>query len=341
MRRRIRFLFLLFGILFGAGSSAAIDFSLKVYSGWSWIDGGDLNASISGWRHYYQDRHQLNDRFTFSYDLAEMHGADEAGGEVIIRFTPRWSVGLGAAFLRQRRTGKISTTLITGEYSPLSPSQWIQTYLIEESSQFPLFIRETIPITLTLGYSVPLGETYELNLGIGAGVYLSSLSYEEEYSYRLEYTEDRHAGDSLVRYADWYDTSGRYTENTTSKAVGLHGKLGLDVRLTSFLFLSIEVLGRWVAAKNWEGNKSDAYEWWHTWGLWGSYSDSGKEEESYDGKLWRVDVRSDQTGNTYPRLVFSAEEPVSSSYTNVRPANINLSGFSIRVGLGLRFGRSK
>ncbi len=341
MRGRTWIASLLVGILFSGNSSAAIDFSFKLHSGRSWIDGGDLNAGISGWRRYYQDRHRLTDDFTFSYDLPEMHGAAEAGGEIIFRFTPRWSARLGAGFLRQKRIGEISTTLITGEYNPISPSEWIQTYLTEDSSKFPVFVRETIPITLTLGYSIPLGEIYELDLGIGAGVYLSSLSYEEDYTYTFNYTEDRHSGDSLVRYADWYNTRGRYTEKTTNKALGLHGKLGLDVRLTSSLFLSLELLGRWVRARNWEGNKSDAYEWNHTWGLWGSYSDSGEEKESYNGKLWRVDVRSDQTGSTYPRLVLSAEEPVSSFYTRVSLANINLSGFSIRVGLGLRFGRSK
>ena len=42
----------------------------------------------------------------------------------------------------------------------------------------------------------------------------------------------------------------------------------------------------------------------------------------------------------FPLFVFSADEPAGGNYVNVRQPVIDLSGFSLRAGLVLRFGTS-
>jgi len=50
-----------------------------------------------------------------------------------------------------------------------------------------------------------------------------------------------------------------------------------------------------------------------------------------------VEFKSDETGKSYPRFVFSEEKPLFFSYTEIKPAKINLNGFSLRIGIKISF----
>lgn len=319
-------------------NASAIEFSLKINGGWGWTDGGDLNKSISGWRQYYEDRQSPS--FSSIYSVREMHCTYEVGAEVMVKISSRWSIGLGTSFLPFSQNGEISTKYAAQQNYTISPSQWGTVSVEETTSQSPSYEIEAVPITLSAYYLLPLGEKYDLCLGGGGGLYLSRYRYKEEYSYRFNYTDDQYSANSSVQYVDRYSTAGEYSETAETQAFGLHAAAALDVRISPSFFITLEVLGRWVNLDGWEGEKADSYDWTHIWGLGGGYSDKGTEEESYDGRLWRVDVRSGQTGKSYPRLVFSQEEPVSVDYAAVKPANINLSGISARIGFKFKFGKS-
>jgi hypothetical protein len=319
-------------------NAAALEFSLKINQGWAWMSGGDLNESISGWRQYYQDRQSSS--FSSNYGLAEMHSTYEVGAEVAVSLSSRWSIGLGASVLSYGQKGEVSAKLATQENYILSPTRWGTVSLEEITSQQPENEFLTVPIILSVYYLLPLGEDYSLYLGGGGGLYLSRYRHKEAYSYSFNYTDNQFSANSSVLYVDKYASVGEYTETAKTQDFGLHAVAALGIRISSSFSIAFEVLGRWVNLDGWEGEKTDSYNWTHTWGLSGVYSENGKTEESYDGGLWRVDARSDQTGKTYPRLVFSGEKPVSADYTAVKPANISLSGFSARVGLKFRFGKS-
>lgn len=319
-------------------NAAAVEFSLKVNGGGGWTNGGDVNKIISGWRQFYEDRQ--SPAFSSSYNVGEIHGTYEVGAEIIVDIFPRWSIGLGTSFLFFNRNGEISTRLATQENYTLSPSQWGSLSIEETTSQSPSYELEAIPITASAYYRLPLGEKYDLCLGGGGGLYVSRYRYKEEYSYRFDYTDDQYSANSSVQYVDRYSSAGEYSEAAKAQGLGLHAVAALDLRINPSFFITFEVLGRWVNLDGWEGKKSDSYDWSHVWGLEGAYSERGRVDESYDGNLWRVDVRSDQTGKSYPRLVFAEEEPVSADYAAVKPANINLSGISARIGFKLKFGKS-
>jgi hypothetical protein len=316
----------------------AFEFSLKVNQGWAWMSGGDLNKSISGWRQYYEDRQSSS--FSSNYTLGELHSTFEVGAEVEVSLSSRWSIGLGATFLSFGQKGEVSTKLASQENYTLSPTRQGTISLEELTSQQPENEVLTVPVTLSIYYLLPLGGDYSIYLGGGGGLYLSRYRHKEAYTYSFNYTDTQLSADSSVLYVDKYASTGEYTETARTQDFGLHGVAGLDIRLSSSFSIAVEILGRWVNLEGWEGEKTDSYNWSHTWGVSGVYSENGQTEESYDGKIWRAEARSDQTGKTYPRLVFSGEKPVSADYTAVRPANISLSGFSARIGLRLRFGKS-
>jgi hypothetical protein len=270
-----------------------------------------------------------------------MHGAYEAGAEAAVRLSSRWGIGLGISYLPFSRSGEVSTDLFTQENYTHPPNQWGTISVEEKTARSPIYEVETVPITLSVYYLLPLGEKYQLYLGGGGGLYLGQYRYSEKYSYRFDYTDDQYSANSSVQYVDQYSSSGEFSEKAKTQAFGVHAAAALDIQISPSFLVSFEVLGRWANLDGWQGKKADAYDWTHTWGLWGAYSDKGSEDESYNGKLWRVDVRVDQTGKSYPRLVFSEEEPVSADYAAVRPAHINLNGLSVRIGFKFRFGKSR
>jgi len=329
---------LIFCACFLVLNAAAVEFSLKINAGPAWMNGGDLNKSISGWRQYYEDRQ--SPIFSSSYRMNEIHGAYEVGAEVMVKLSSRWSIGLGIGFLPRSQNGEISTKLASRENYTLSATQSGTVSREETTSQLPSYEVKAVPITLSAYYLLPVGEKYRLYLGGGGGLYSSRYRYHEEYSYRFNYTDDQHSAGSSVQYVDRYSSTGEYRETAKTQTFGFHGSAALDIKIRPSFFITFEVLERWVNFKGWEGEKTDSYDWTHTWGLWGAYSDQGETDESYSGKLWRVDVHSDQTGKSYPRLVFSEEEPVSADYAAAKPASISLTGFSARIGFKFKFGKS-
>jgi hypothetical protein len=319
-------------------NSAALEFSLKLKAGWVRMNGGDLNKSISGWERYYQDRQSSS--FSVSDTVREIHATYEAGLEALVRLRPRWSVGLGMTICAFSREGEISTNLTTQQDYTVSPSGSGTISLEEATSQSPLYELRVIPVTLSVYYLLPLGSKYSLCLGAGAGLYLGQYSYKEAYSYSFDYVDTHISGNKQVQYVDRSSSAGDYSETAAAQAFGFHASVALDVRLSPSLSLTVEVLGRRANIDGWSGDGTDSYDWNHSWGPWGAYSDSGHVDESNSGKLWRVDVPSSETGKLYPRVVFSDEEPVSAEYTETRPASISLNGLSLRAGIKLKFGRT-
>jgi hypothetical protein len=334
-----KILVLFLGVCWLSGQSAAFEFSLKASGGWAWVGGGDLNESIAGWKRYYQDRQSPS--FSASYGLKEMHGCLEGSAEAVAHLSSCWSASVAVGLIEQRRNGQIRTRLAVQQTDAIFPSGSATVDLEETTDQYPAFSLETIPVTLTITYSLRLGEKSWLDLGGGAGAYWSKLVYQEDYEYAFDYTEEKLTPGASIQYVDRFSSSGKYKEETKSRGFGLHGRVGLNLKLSASIFLTAELFGRWVEFKSWEGEKTDAYEWSQTWGLWGAFSERGEEEETVAGRLWRVDLHGSETGGSYPRLIFSDVQPSSSSYLSVKPARLNLSGVGLRIGIGLRLGKRK
>jgi hypothetical protein len=308
------------------------DLSFRVYGGLGYADGGDLSRSISGWRSYYQGRQ--GDGFSSSYELGDGHGIAEVGAEVVLALSRRWRLSLGLGYIHQKTSGEITTQTIRHEDIAISPSELWTLDFEQATEQRPIYTKWTIPVILNLDYSLELSAKWTLTLGGGGGIYPGRLEYEETYGIQSESVSEQKTGNGIVQLIDNLTTTGDYSEETKSTGFGLHGRLGLEFDLGSSTFLSFMVLGRWVNMKGWEGTRRDASEWQRTYGLWGSQSAEGTDERAEDGQYWTYDLKDEKTGKSYPVLIFRDAAPSPSS----RPASINLSGVSVQVGLGFRFG---
>lgn len=329
MKRKVLFFLLFF--FFSFLDIEASRLSFKIYGGRSWFDGGDLNKNIRGWNNYFNDRNE--NPYSFNYDVKELRDLWEGGAEVVYSLSSRFRVALGLEFLTGATEGEMLSSLNQEQDYYYSAEDFGTIFLEEQSFQQPKYKVQSIPLTLTLYYFLPLGPRASIFLGCGGGYYSGKITYKEDYEYNFDYKDEKNLSSSLLEFVDQYSSSGNYSEETTCKAYGFHARGGLELNIGRGLYLIIEVQGRWVDFSGWSGSKSDNYTWNHTWGYWGAFSDEGSSEESREGELWMVEFKSDQTKESYPRLVFSGEKPLSSFFSGARAAKINLSGFSFRVGI--------
>jgi len=332
---RGKVLVLLFCFFFGFLKAEASPISLKFYGGLGWLEGGDLNKSIRGWRNYSRDRNRAP--YSFDSKLRELHGFLEGGFEVQRSISERLSMGIGLGFLGKRRKSLVSWKLDKSEDYFHSPSDFGSISLEEEGNAQPEYWLQAVPVTLSIYYSFPLRKGIKLFLKGGVGYYFGRMTLTENYDYRFDYMDDKNLSGSVWRFVDRYESSGTYFEETTSRTFGLQGGGSIEIPVRGPLFLIFEALGRWADFREWKGKKRDAYAWNHSWGFWGAHSDRGEREETLDGKLWLVEFQSDETGNSYPRLIFSERKPLSSSYLEGKLARVNLNGLSLRAGLRLNF----
>lgn len=304
--------------------------TLKMCGGLSWINGGDFNKNIRGWRDYYKDRN--SSPYSFQHNVGDLLSLWESRAELIFNFSSRLSLGIGVEFLAKRISGEMSWNFSQNESYFNSPKSFGEISIEEESFQTPQYTIQSLPVIISFYYSFPLGKKWILSLEGGGGYYFGLLRYREEYQYSFDYVHENTSDCCVVTDVDQYTSSGEYSEESRSHSLGFHGGGSLEIRLASRFSLIVEVLGRWVNFKGWKGTRVDKYTWEHTWGLFGTNFDSGSNEETRDGKLWIVDFQSDETGNSYPRFIFSEEEPVSLVFRNMREGKINFNGLSLRIG---------
>jgi len=324
-------LFILAGLVFRTGASGH-QLSFRVYGGLGYSSGGDLNRSIAGWKSYYQGRQ--GGGFSSSYDLGEMHGAAELGAEAVLTLSRRWSLSLGVGYVRQSTSGEITTGTTRSEVVAVEPDELWTVDFERTTRQNPAYTRTAVPITLSLDYLLAGRGRWTLRLGAGGGFYPGRLTLQESYELTSETISDLETANGAIRFIDRLSTSGDYTEKTKNSAFGLHGRVGLEIELGASSFLTVSVLGRWVEMKGWKGNRHDVSSWDWTTGLWGANSTAGTDERTEEGQYWVSVLKDEKSGASYPVLVFRDSAPSSSS----RPANISLSGFSVRLGFGFRFG---
>lgn len=322
-------MFFCFHILFLNIEASQISF--RIYGGGSWADAGDLNKNIRGWSNYFKDRNQTP--YSFGYDVKEIQSLWEGGAEVAYSLSSRFFIALGIEFLKGGTKGEMTSRLNQEQDYFYSPADFGTIFIDERSIQYPEYRLQCIPITLTLYYSFPFGTRVNFFLGCGGGYYSGKMTYREDYQYDFDYRDEKNLSGSILEFVDQYSSSGTYTEKSTCKAFGFHTRGGLELKIRTNIHLIIEGHGRWVNFSEWKGSKKDSYTWDHTWGYWGSSSDQGSFEEVEEGKLWLAEFKSDETGKSYPRFVFSKNKPVASSYSGTRPAKINLNGLSIRMGI--------
>jgi hypothetical protein len=175
---------------------------------------------------------------------------------------------------------------------------------IDKLSPYEFFREELNPsvqaIPITLNIHLVVDSNSRLTLTVMGGLGLYLGSVDWEYR-RTNKT-------SLERYDE--------TWTGTSSGLGCQGGLELNFPINRRLELFIEGIGRYVRMTGFRGDYfagstvvRDAYLWYTEWGQ-------------------------------FPLFVIAADVPTGGIYDNVRKAVADLSGFSVRAGLIVRFGSS-
>jgi len=165
-----------------------------------------------------------------------------------------------------------------------------------------------IPLTLSAYFDLPLGKRLSFTVQAGLGYYLGTFSWD--YSYESEFDD--------------------FKENWEGKsnALGFHGSLGFEFNFSSRIALYVEGFGRYAKLKGLKGN----YTFEETF-----FGYQGQESID-EATLWYYEWRSSLTGNYYPTLEFNDDKPEETSFVkNIREGEVDLTGFSVRVGIRIRF----
>ncbi|MBN2199037.1 MAG: outer membrane beta-barrel protein [Candidatus Aminicenantes bacterium] len=212
----------------GAHASAGA-FGLRIYGGLGRVEGGDFNSGQKGWADFYSLVFGL---LSYSPEggIKPARMGPNAGAELLYRFAPRLSIGLGVGFIRASETSGVSFTPAASGLSAL-------TYEAETAIS-------AAPVTVSLHYALPIGGRISFDVHGGLGPYLAW-----------------GAASQKLTDASGYWTLDEYRVH--GGGLGFHGGLGMECALSRRLALFAEARGRWASFANFKGEvtMSDSTGW--------------------------------------------------------------------------------
>lgn len=313
--------------------------SIFITKGMDNVDGGDLNEMIRDTNRFYSASNTYYDYIDYNCSWSEMRWLHNTRGEIVINVSPKIGIGLGIEYIAATRKGALTQSRNT-EDTHNTDLGYYYVEKIDNSSNFePEYKLRAIPISLSLHLYVPLNGMAAVFFTGGVGYYLGNLEVMNPYQIDYDSSEDYYYDDgtSWRTWTNNWDQSGTYTEKVSSKTVGIHGGIGLDLKITPNISFVAEGNYRYVNFKNWDGSSSDTYDWNKEsgWSDEGLNSESRSESESASGKLWYFKVYYGYSSKYYACINVFEEEPTPG--TNTRIAKISLNGFTVRAGIKISF----
>jgi hypothetical protein len=256
---------------------------IKLRGAWVTFLGGDIDKGTAG----MYDR-QVAEIVSAGFELGTndkkpFRTGYELTGDIIYHFTPRIGIGVGGSLVRAHRQ---SVLLF---HWPGSPYDYRMMGLPEI---------KILSLRLGLFYLIPLNRLLAICLSAGP-----------EY----HFADYRYSGNVTTPYS-----ASSLTHRTKARQLGVHGGLGLEIRMNQRLAFIIEALGRYAKISGFEG-REETYQW---------LANQSSTVEDH-GTIFFIE------GEEYPRLgIPSAGEPGGQG---AREAVLNFSGFSLQVGLNFKF----
>ncbi|GAI80414.1 unnamed protein product, partial [marine sediment metagenome] len=273
--------------------------SISFSGGLSNIDGGDLNAAIRGQNELWEDISEDED-FTgadFNIDLEKFGWIQNFKGELLFNLSPYMSIAFGAEYLSKNNTGSLSFG-----YED-SGTDYENGYYVDYSTDIsystePEYKLTAIPLTLSLYFFIPMGNSADFFITGGAGYYLGKIEVNQTYQTDEKFQDDYYdTADDSYLYSYLYEYSSDETETSEAKCntIGYHAGAGFSINLSPNLSFVIEGCYRYVNFKKWEVDYTYD-ESWHEkdgWSDLGYWEDSGTESVSFkDGKIWFYEYKT-------------------------------------------------
>lgn len=164
-----------------------------------------------------------------------------------------------------------------------------------------------IPLTCSLYYFLPSPPLVNIYVNGGAGYYFGTV----KHTFGLD-----------LQIIGLPPEQSQTVGDVKSQGIGFHGGIGLEFNMGSNIGLFVEGKGRYCKLKSWEGDETST-------GTLGSGTESGT--------MWFLDQYDGATGQWYSVIMLSEDQPSGPDVQNVREFEVDLSGFSIRAGIRIKF----
>jgi len=274
-------------------------FTFKFKAGMAWIDGNDYNSIITGQMNYADDVKNPGTSVQGSFE--KLKSGTNFQGELIFDVTPSFGLGLGAGYFK---AGKESTVKLDTTFWLL----WIPLLWNVENTYTPKL--SVIPIFLNLHYYLPVASILNIDFYGGPGYYLTSFDFTNDWEWGI---------------AGLFPQAGTETFKASKGTIGFQGGIGLEVELAAGFGLFLDICGQYAKISELKGDWTDKQVgFFNNW----SKSGSGYYFWYYD---WQVG------GKKYAWGAFAEDKPSDPSFSGVRKAAINLTGYSLSGGIKINF----
>ncbi|NOR52587.1 MAG: hypothetical protein GQ536_00650 [Candidatus Aminicenantes bacterium] len=314
--------------------------SFSISGGLSNINGGDFNEAIQSINETFISLGDLLPDATLSLDWEEVKWIPSYKGELLLNLSPFLSIGLGGGYLTKTNPGILSFSYGDSWLGDDAASDY--QYIFEDDyiaidAEHKLTF---IPLTFSIYLYVPMGNMADFFITGGAGYYLGKLEATQNYASDYDYQEDYYDSSDtyLFSYYDRFAIEGTKIYEATCNTIGYHAGAGLDIKFSPNMSLVIEGNYRSVTFSEWEGTATDDWDYYIRDGFTGSYYEAaGTENEEFAGKLWYYESIDSLGGITMGQIDLFEVAPDPDDYSNIRLAEINLNGFSIKAGIKITF----
>lgn len=169
------------------------------------------------------------------------------------------------------------------------------------------------PFKIGFSYLFQLPFFSNLSIGIGGGRLIIFSKYETSERYDLDISGQGE------EFNYWYERSNSYN----SEGLGLYASIMLEYELFKFMAIVLEAEQKWVKIDGFKGPFS--------------FTDFDGKDESGKASLYFYESNRWGLGNYYSILMGHKDRPDSAFIRNIRQGELNLSGYSFKVGIRLIF----
>jgi len=250
---------------------------------------GDMSGFINSMNGILLKTAKLSN-YTTSGKLENVNLGPEFGGELVLKLSRNFGIGVGFTYLTRNRESAIEIKSLASN----------KTGLIRYDANYKAY-----PVTVSGYYYIPIGKNLNAFVSAGVGYYFAKIE--------TAITEE---------IADGGNTSlGAQSEmKANDQGLGFHGSMGLEYKLSKSISLFFEGSGRLAEFKDWEGEVKFS------------------KNDIVKGSLWYVGADAKYFKDYYG-LEFADRKPQGKNIKSARKAEINFSGFSLKIGIKIGFGK--
>jgi hypothetical protein len=281
--KKLAIVFFLLSI--GITQSFAVEFSLKIAGGISFLKPEEVNQVLIGWEEYWITIAGQASKWTYlGGEVSPLNLGYEFEVELIFSMTSRFALGLSSGYIFSdvnEENTSLTIEKVLGTFTHVKPTKI-----------------SAIPLILSGYYIQPINSSLSLFFRAGGGPIWAKY-FERDGTKRID----------VESYS--------YPESISSSAQGQIYLLGLGVVFKTESGIRFFMEGSWRKA-NISG-----------------FSGENKNEET--GALTYVEEYNSVLDLWQAKYLISSEPPEDENYRSVRQGTIDLSGFSVKIGIMIQF----